>query len=69
MKSGPFFVGIKAAVIKFIKEKGKYIKEKGKYLKEIPKENLLYPLAFFIGTLIYLELNSHFLSITRLTAG
>ncbi len=60
MKSGPFFVGIKAAVIKFIKEKGKYIKEKGKYLKEIPKENLLYPLAFFIGTLIYLELNSHF---------
>jgi len=47
MKINPKFSEIRAAMTEF--------------LKSIPKENLLYPLIFFTGTLIYLEIITHLL--------
>lgn len=53
MKSEPF-MGVKTALTKAV---NKMVNE----AKAVPKENFLYPLLFFTGTLMYLELTSHLL--------
>lgn len=45
MKIGPYFSRFQAAIVR--------------NLKAIPRRNLLFPLIFFLGTLIYLEIVTH----------
>lgn len=60
MKLEPGFSGIKTAIIKSLKEDmPKSITAIKSKFKSIPRENILYPLIFYIGSLIYLEIVSH----------